>query len=239
LPTISDADGRGNPRGISIKFHIEGDGHADLIAHSTPFFPSRTGEEFLEFVLAASASKAGTPSPTPLEKFLETHPSAAAFLNVPKPTPTSYATATYYSVSSFALINERGDKTFVRFRVVPDTGEEVLDEAAAAGKGPDFLQEEIGTRVDQGPVKFQLLAQIAEQGDVVDDATVHWPTERRLVKLGELKLDVVTPNNDDEQKNIIFHPSPQVEGIEASADPLFETRKALYLISGTNRRKAA
>jgi len=35
------------------------------------------------------------------------------------------------------------------------------------------------------------MAQIAEDGDVVDDATVHWPDNREVVDLGTMKLEAI------------------------------------------------
>jgi catalase len=43
---------------------------------------------------------------------------------------------------------------------------------------------------------------------------------------------------EPEMKKMIFDPRPGVEGIEASDDPLFEVRAALYLMSGRRRRAA-
>jgi catalase len=54
-----------------------------------------------------------------------------------------------------------------------------------------------------------------------------------------LELTRVIPNNDDEQRHIIFDPIPRVDGIESSGDPLLEARAAAYLMSGRRRRKMA
>lgn len=41
-----------------------------------------------------------------------------------------------------------------------------------------------------------------------------------------------------EQKRIVYDPVPRyIEGIDASDDPLFEVRTAVYLISGRIRRE--
>jgi len=81
--------------------------------------------------------------------------------------------------------------------------------------------------------------QLAERGDVVDDATVHWPESRALVELGRIELTAPVADDAREQKHIIFDPIPRVDGIEASADPLLELRAAVYLISGRRRRAAS
>jgi catalase len=56
---------------------------------------------------------------------------------------------------------------------------------------------------------------------------------------GEISLKEIVPNNASEQQQIIFDPIPRVEGIEASADPLFEPRANVYLMAGRRRRAAA
>jgi len=40
------------------------------------------------------------------------------------------------------------------------------------------------------------------------------------------------PNNPSEQQRLIFDPIPRTDGIEASADPLFEPRANIYLMTG-------
>ncbi len=96
-----------------------------------------------------------------------------------------------------------GKGTFLRYRVVPDAGEEHLDEAALKDQDHHFLYEELPKRVAEGPVTFKVLAQVAEEGDKVDDATVHWPDSRQVVELGVLKLEGTMGNSGNEQKHII------------------------------------
>jgi catalase len=117
---------------------------------------------------------------------------------------------------------------------------EHLDAAAAAAKGADFLFDELRERIARGPIEFTLLVQLANDGDVVDDATVHWPADRSVVELGRIKLDkpVAADEEEAQQRRIIFDPIPRVDGIEPSADPLLELRAAVYLISGRRRRGA-
>jgi catalase len=80
--------------------------------------------------------------------------------------------------------------------------------------------------------------QIAESGDIVDDATIHWPPNRRWIQFGTIAL-TAKASDDKEQQRIIFDPIPRVDGIEPSADPLLELRAAIYLLSGRRRRQAA
>jgi catalase len=90
----------------------------------------------------------------------------------------------------------------------------------------------------KGPVRFRILVQLANDGDIVDDATVHWPEDRTLLELGTLVLTEPVANGDHEQRHIIFDPIPRVDGIDPSDDPLLELRAAIYLLSGRRRRTA-
>lgn len=222
-----------------MRFNLGNRVHTDIIAHSTPFFPTRTGAEFLEFLKALASSPPEGPSPSPIEAYLGSHPAALAFVKAPKPAPSSYAKERYFSVSAFKLIASDGKETHVRYSFVPELGVEVLEDAALKDKGGNYLQEELHARLTgTGAFSFRLLAQIAEEGDVVDDATVHWPDSRPVVELGVVKIERPVPENAKEQKHIIFDPIPRVKGVEPSADPLLEMRAAVYLLSGRERRAA-
>jgi hypothetical protein len=59
-------------------------------------------------------------------------------------------------------------------------------------------------------------------------------THPKLGKAG----GTVSADNASEQQQIIFDPIPRADGIEASADPLFEPRANIYLMSGRRRREA-
>lgn len=235
---IPDNDPNADPRGFAVRFNLGGRKHTDVITHSTPFFPTRTGAEFLEFLKALIGSPPGTPSPSPVEQFLGSHPKALAFAQAPKPPPSSFSRAGYFGVTALKFVSPEGKATYFRYRVVPSEGIDLLNETAIKQKGPNYLFDEIEERVKKGPFSFKLLAQLAQEGDVTDDATVHWPEDRPLVELGLLKVESLTENNAKEQQHIVMDPIPRVQGIEPSDDPLLELRAAIYLISGRQRRAA-
>src|SRR6516164_8630874 len=69
IPNIPDNDPNSDPRGLGIRFHLAEHVHTDIIGHSTDGFPTRTGQEFLEFLRAAAASSQSKASPSPIESF--------------------------------------------------------------------------------------------------------------------------------------------------------------------------
>lgn len=240
LPLIPDNNPNANPRGLAIRFQLAEHIHTDIVSHSTDGFPTHTGQEFLEFLRAAAASDPSRPgpSPSPIEAFLGTHPAALAFVQTPKPSPSSFARETYFGVTAMRFTNKDGISRYGRYRVVPDAGNDFLDDATAPAKGPDYLFDELSERIAKEPIKFRILVQLANEGDVVDDATIHWPEDREVVELGTLTLNQPVADSSHEQKTIIFDPIPRVDGIEPSDDPLLELRAAVYLISGRRRRAA-
>ena len=242
LPLVPDNDPNANPRGMAIRFMLAEHKHTDIVAHSTDGFPTRTGDEFLEFLRALAATDLSKPSdpanPNPLEKFLGAHPAALKFVQTPKPAPTSFAREAYFGVTAMGFINQDGVRQFGRYRIVPMAGEEHYDDAAVAKREANYLFDEIGKRVAAGPIRFKVMAQLANPEDVVDDATIHWPEDRRVVELGTITLTEPMADNAKEEKQIIFDPIPRVDGIEPSNDPLLEWRAAIYLISGRRRRTA-
>lgn len=238
LPTIPDPDSNANPRGMAIRFQLADRVHTDIISHSVDGFPTRTGQEFLEFLRAAAGSDGSKPSPSPVEVFLGAHPAALAFVQMPKPSPSSFAREAYFGVTAFRFLNQDGVARYGRYRISPRAGIEHLDEAAAKGKDANYLFDELKQRIAAGPVGFDIQVQIAGEGDVVDDATIHWPSDRPLVRFGTVALTAEALDNEQQQKQIIFDPIPRVDGIEPSDDPLLELRAAIYLLSGRRRRQA-
>ncbi len=238
LPQIPDSNPNASPHGMATRFHLAERVHTDIIAHSTDGFPTRTGEEFLEFLRAVAASDPSKPSPSPIEVFLGSHPKALAFVQTPKPAPSSFAREAYFGVTAMRFTNKDGLTRFGRYRIIPEAGVDHLSDSDAAARSANFLFDELNERIAKGPIAFRVLVQLADGEDVVDDATVHWPEERTVSDFGRIVLTSLIADDAAAQKQIIFDPIPRVEGIDPSEDPLLELRAAVYLMSGRKRRSA-
>jgi catalase len=240
IPTVADNDPiASSPQAIAVRFHLADHVHTDIIGHSIDAFPARNGEEFLEFLRAAAASGPGTPTPPPITAFLATHPAAKAFVEAPKPIPTSFARQAYFAITAFKFTNAAGQSRFGRFRLHPAAGTEFLTPEQAAAKPTDFLAAELSERLASGPARFRVLVQLAEAGDVVTDSTVKWPESREMVEFGALAITDRVDELAPERRKIIFDPLPRVDGIDAAGDPITDVRSEIYLLSGRRRRAAA
>jgi len=78
-----------------------------------------------------------------------------------------------------------------------------------------------GQAADRAGQHRRIAVQLAEDGDTVDDATIRRPERRPEQAFGEISLREIAEDNASEQQQIICDPIPRVDGIEASADPLF------------------
>jgi catalase len=238
LPNIPDTDPNSLPKGIAVRFVLGERVHTDIISQSTDGFPARNGEEFLEFLGALATSDPANLAGSPLEAFLGSHPAALRFVQTPKPFPASFARESYFGVTALKFTNAAGESRFGRYHITPEAGSEYLDDSVVQSKDADYLFTELSERIAAKPVRFTLAVQLAEDADVVDDATIHWPSGREVRELGILELTSPITDGAARQKHLIFDPIPRLAGIEPSDDPLLELRAAIYLISGRKRRAA-
>lgn len=240
VPAVPDNNPQvASPRGMAIRFYLAEHVHTDIVAHSHDGFPVPNGDEFLKFLTALASSGPAAPAPTPVDQFLATHTAAMRFATAPKPIPTSFAREAFFGVSALKFSNQQGAERFGRYRIRPEAGTEYLTADEAAHKSADFLVEELPQRLADGPIRFKLLVQLAQAGDEAADPTVAWPATRHEVELGVITLTQRADETSAEMRKLIFDPIPRVDGIEPSADPLWQLRADLYLLSGRRRRAAS
>jgi len=235
VPTLPDADPNASPHGMAIRFTLPNGGFTDIVSFSANAFPVATPEDFLAFLQAAAQSGPDAPKPTPIEKFLSTHPAAAKFVATPRPAPVSFGTLAFYGVNAFKFTNAKGVSHYARYQIIPVAGEHALSEAEAKSADPNYLMDELPKRMARGPIEFRLLAQVANEGDSINDPTAVWPADRKLVSLGTISLTRTVKDQAAAQKSIMFNPLNLQTGIDPSADPVLLARPAAYGVSFSQR----
>jgi catalase len=235
VPTIPDAAPEASPHGIAIRFKLPGGGSTDIVSISANGFPVATPEDFLALLTAISKSGPGVPKPTPVEQFIGSHPATAKFVSTPRPAPQSFATLAFFGVNAFKFTNAKGVSHFARYQILPVAGEHSLTQDQAGKVAPDYLIDELPKRIAAAPVKFRLVAQVAKEGDITNDATAVWPADREIIELGVITLTTTEKDQAKAQKALLYNPLSLPPGIEASADPILAARPPAYAVSFTQR----
>ena len=234
IPDIPDNIGLANPRGLAIKFQMADGRNTDIVSHSFDGFPTATTDQFRELLLAISTSGANAPKPTDLDKFLDTHPIAKAFLTTQK-SPSSYAAISYFGVNSFKFTNSKGKTKIIRYQFIPEQGEQLLSPEQMAKEDAGYLQKEIRERLAKNSIRFNMYAQIAEAGDKTDDPSIAWPDSRKRILLGVIEIKSIADNSPTGDKTLSFIPNNIPPGIE-TADPMLNFRSRAYPISVSGRQ---
>lgn len=234
VPDLPDNADAASPAGFGIKIKAPDGDDFDIECNQHNNFIVATFDEFAVFLRALGATKADTPHPTPVEQFLSTHPLAVEFLKT-RTYPNSYAEAKYFGINSLKFTNEKGRSSFVRYEMVPRSGEHYLNPDERKARSATYLQDEIVGRVRQQPIVFDWYVQIAEKGDKIEDPSIAWPTSRRRVKLGTFTLDKLPQDAAMAEKSLLFLPGQPHPGVEA-ADPMLVMRNTAYPISFGQRQ---
>ena len=238
-PTTPDNDRR-DGRGMAVKFYLPDGGTTDIVGLTLPAFFVRTPEDFIDFAYARKPDPdTGELDMGKVGAFLGEHPETAKALESILPAlapPRSYAAAAYNSIHAFRLVDGAGEGRFARYRFVPEAGVEVLAEEEIDGAGPEYLQEEIRSRLEAGPVRFTLIARLAADGDAIEDPTVAWPEgEREEVELGVLELTGLDTERETGDDVLVFDPTRVTDGIELSDDQILHVRSHAYSVSVERR----
>jgi catalase len=234
IPDVPDTDPNAMPTGLTLKIKAQDGTEYDFASDQHNGFIVATADEFAAFLRAVAASGAGVPHPTPVEQFLSTRPIARDFL-ASLTTPASYATATFFGINSFKWTKAAGKSTFVRYRYVPRAGEHYLKPDELKTRGPNYLQDEIVQRVTREPIVFDWYAQIAEEGDKIEDPSIPWPESRKLVKLGTFNITKLPQDSTTLDKRTVVLVGQPHPGIEP-ADPMLLIRNGAYPISFGQRQ---
>jgi len=231
LPDMPDTHPSYRTRGMAVKFKLPDGKITDIVCISTNGFPVSNGEDFLGLLQAIAATKPDSPKPTPIETFLGTHPAAARAVATPQPIPESYATQPFFGVNAFKFTNAAGETKLGRYQWVPEAGAHFLSDADAEKLPPNFLSDSVKDRLKTGPVKFKLFVQLAQPGDVTNDATVVWPDTNPRVEIGEIAITTADPDSLAAEKKLLFVPTALIDGVAASDDPIIPLRGAAYGVS--------
>jgi catalase len=229
-------------RGMATKFYLDDGTTTDIVGITLPAFFVGTVDGFFDFCRARVPDPAtGEPHPDAIGAFLEKHPEAltagAAVLSATP--PESYLRCAYNSLHAYRFDDDADGSMFVRYRWVPDAGEASLSLEDAEARGPDYLQDDLATRLADDDAGFTLRVQVAENGDPVDDPSIPWPDERPWVTLGRLEVTGLAHDREQGDDILVFDPTRVTDGIALSNDPILRFRTRAYAESVLRRTGVA
>jgi len=231
-------DNSHQPRGMAIRFTVAGGAPTDIVSLSHNGFIVGTPEDFLALQKAIVATDPSKPHPWPIEAFVGSHPLAAKFLQEIHAAPVSFGTQAFFSNDAFIFVNDKGMKQAGRYKILPIAGQQNLSEADAKTKSPNYLFEEIKTRLSSGPINYRMIVQLANPGDPTNDPSLVWPDDRKTVEIGTITIASVNADSDAAQKTLLFFPTNLTDGIELSDDPFPALRTSVYALSFARRQRA-
>jgi catalase len=242
--TVRFSNGAGDPyaadyeqdvRGMATKFYLPDGGRTDISAQTVPRFPVRAPDAFIDLV---EAGRPGVGRAWRLPLFLAKHREALPALRANAPAlraPASYATVPYYAIHAFKWVDGGGGERWVRYRWVPEAGDERISSGDAKERGRDYLQEDVAARVEGDGVRFTLELTIAGDGDDPHDPVPAWPDEREKVTAGTLELTALETGRETGDDVLVFDPNRLTDGIEPSDDPILAFRSPAYSVSVERR----
>lgn len=230
-------DGRdstpGDPRGMAVKFYLPDGQATDLVCQDWPVFPAGTPEKFRDLLRAQHEGPEAT------EAYLAVHPDVAAagevLATVGKP-PLSWATVVFNSINAFRLVNADGEGRWVRWQLRPAAGEHTLPEEDWETVDRDYLMTGI---LDELPVRYRVLVQLAADGDQTTDPSQAWPADREWADLGVIEITGRDETRETGDDILVHDPMRLVDGIEPSDDPILRIRPYVYAESVRRRSGAA
>lgn len=223
----------GDPRGMAVKFYLPDGATTDLICQDWPVFPAGTPEKFRDLLRAQHEGVEAT------EAYLGEHPDVAeagAIVATVGAPPRSWATMAFHSLNAFRLVNADGDGQWVRWKLAPEAGEHSLPDKLRPTADRDYLMHGV---LDELPIRYRVLAQLAADDDQTTDPSTAWPADREWADLGVIEITEPDTTRERDGDILVHDPMRLTDGIEASDDPILRIRSYVYAESVRRRSGAA
>jgi len=186
----TQADQKGDLRGLAARIHIHGDTYVDYLATNGPVSFARDPGQFMAFAKATAGSRL-TMLPTLLRSvgLQESIRMLRTAVTDSRRTVLSLATEQFWSRGAY----RHGDYA-MRYTFVPMT-----DSAPEASKDdPDYLRHEFADRLRGQPVSWNFMVQLFEDEETtpIEDAASRWNTEHiTIARLTIPQQDLTDPEH--------------------------------------------
>ena len=216
-------------RGLGLAFGFPGLDEWRTAMLNTAVFPDNSPQGFYDRLLASKVVAAtGKPDPDAMARFTAAHPETVAAMAINKkyPPTTGFADSTFSSLNTFFFVDDSGVRTPVRWAFVPSQ-----PALPAAPAGDSALFDALVRQLRTEPLHWKLHLTVGQPSDPVNDATLPWPADRRVIDAGTLTLSAAETEEPGNARDVNFDPLVLPAGIEPSDDPLLSARSSVYAAS--------
>ncbi|KAK7052372.1 catalase [Favolaschia claudopus] len=243
------ADTARDPRGFAIKLRTE-EGNWDWVFNNTPVFFIRDAAKFPHFIHTQKRDpQTHLKDPTMFWDYLGQNPESIHQIMIlfsDRGTPDGFHQMHGYSGHTFKWFKKDGSFVYTQLHLRVQGGFKTLNNEEAgklAGSNPDYGTENLFNTIEAGKfptwdvyVQTMTPAQAEQFRYNILDLTKVWPhAEFPLRPVGKLVLDENPQNYFAEIEQAAFSPSHLVPYIEASADPVLQSR--LFSYPDTHRHR--
>jgi catalase len=236
------ADAERDVRGFALKIYTE-EGNWDLVGNNTPVFFVRDAYKFPDFIRTQKRDpKTNMRSPTSMWDFWSLSPESlhqVTILMSDRGLPKSYRHMNGFGSHTYSLINDRGERFWVKFHFKTMQGIANLTNAEAAdivGGDRESHQRDLFDAIERRDYpKWRFCVQIMPEADADKtpynpfDLTKVWPHgDYPLIDVGVLELNRNPENYFAEVEQAAFEPSNVVPGVSFSPDKMLQFRIFAY-----------
>ncbi len=236
------ADAERDVRGFALKFYTE-EGNFDLVGNNTPVFFIRDPYKFPDFIRTQKRMpKTNMRSATAMWDFWSLSPESLHQLTIlfsDRGLPIGYRHVNGYGSHTYSLINEAGQRIWVKFHFKTVQGHKHWTNAEGAeivGNDRESAQRDLFESIEKGDFpKWRFCIQVMTDGDAEKypynpfDVTKVWPhADFPLIDVGMLELNENPANYHAEVEQASFSPSNVVPGISWSPDKMLQARIFSY-----------
>ena len=227
-----------NTTSMAVKFYLEDGTVTDIIALPIPLFVARHPDEVLELLTVSKPDEVtGNQDIEKVQGFFKARPWLVPAFHAARSTPAaaSFAQTPYHPIHAFRFVNRAGESVHGRYHWIPVAGAASQSVEDLQSKPATYLFEELEERLRTAPVYFDLMLQLAADGDPTDDPSAPWPEDRTQIKLGSLEIHRPTSVEEIGDTVMLHDPTRVTDGIELTDDPILAARRGIYDVSAAHR----
>ena len=240
------ADTERDPRGFALRFYTE-EGNWDLVGNNTPVFFLKDPIKFPDFIHTQKRQPdSNLKSANMMFDFWSQAPESlhqVTILFSSRGTPHGYRHMDGFGSHTYSLINENGERTYVKWHFKTRQGIKNLSNAEAVrlgGADPDHAGRDLFEAIAAGDYpQWDVKVQLATQEQLDDweartgwnpfDLTKVWPHgDFPLLQVGVLELNRNPRNYHMEVEQAAFSPANVPPGMGYSPDKMLQGRLFAY-----------